>query len=142
MTQPDRRPLGKKIQDEFAHLQLPRGPSGLQGRDRELRQYFAGRDVYETSKALYRALCFAETRKAAEGHIDLSDASELGVPAKDYDRLREARNRPIPKAPDREPKTIVQMNITVKQLVWLRSQGPNLSETVREILDLAMGVGS
>lgn len=134
--------MGKKIQDEFAHLQLPRGPSGLRGRDRELRQYFAGRDVYETAKSLYRALCFAETRKAAEDHIDFCGAVELGVPAKEYDLLLEARNRPIPKAPDREPKTIVQMNITVKQLVWLRSQGANLSETVREILDLAMGVES
>ena len=138
----DGRNLGKEIQNEFAHLSLPKGPHGLTGEDAVARARLTGPGSADTARALYRALLTPETRKRAEDLLFELDRFDLGVNQHEDEALRYVASRPAPAPASREPKVMVHVNITRSQEDWLRSQGSNLSETVREILDLAMGVGS
>lgn len=138
----DGRNRGKEIQSEFAHLSLPKGPHGLTGEDAAARARLTGPGSADTARALYRALLTPETRKRAEDLLFELDRFDLGVNQYEDDALRYVASRPAPTPASKEPKVMIHVNVTRSQEDWLRSQGSNLSETVREILDLAMGVES
>jgi hypothetical protein len=137
--------LEQKIIKQFAGLTLPRGPSGLRGREAELRRFFCSGAVKYASRALYRALYGGpEDRMAAEEYLWNYNEVALNIPLDECNKLIEVMNleRAEPRKPDYH--TIVGVSVRSSQLEWLSAQSKGFGErsgTMREAIDLARESG-
>jgi hypothetical protein len=140
-----RKSLEQIIVKQFAGLTLPRGPSGLSGREAELRRFFCSGVVKHASRALYRALYGTpEHRKAAEDYLWNYNEVALGIPLDECNKLIEVMN--LERAEPRKPEyhTVVGVSVLSSQAEWLSAQSRGFGErsgTMREAIDLARESG-
>jgi hypothetical protein len=122
----------KALRDRFDGLQLPMGPTGARGLERELRKYFASAEPGAIAKLLFRALCLKEHRADALWWIEAHDKEEIGLLSRELERLRKFAALPLRAKEER--KTMITVSIFGSQRDTLDRMGGNLSETVRTVI--------
>lgn len=129
------------IQEAFAGVTLPRGPSGLTGDALELRRYFSSPLPGMTAKALYRGLVTPDKRAEAIAVLRSHTFESAGVNARDWGKLERVAALPVSEK-RRGRRVTLTVCLDAEHATFLdetaREQGGNHSSALRYVLDMVL----